>query len=316
MSEAAAIILLFPGQGSQKPGMAKDLVAAFPAARTAFEAVDQAIGAPIGRIAFEGPEETLTSTQNAQPALLAHGAAVWAVVRDRAAPRVRAAAGHSLGEFTAHLAAGAIDLPDAARLVRRRGELMYESGVQRPGAMAAVLGLGEALVEDACRRASSNGSQVVPANYNAPDQLVISGEVGAVERAMALAKDAGAKRVVRLKVSGAFHSPLMEVAAPGLHRALGEVTFRDGSFPVYSNVSARAVTQPDAAKRLLVEQLSAPVRWTALVQNLAADYPGALFVELGPGNVLSNLVRRIVPGARTAACGTAAEVEQLLSALA
>ena len=305
------LVLLFPGQGSQKPGMGKDLAAAEPAARAAFAEADAALGFPLSTLCFEGPEDRLTSTQNAQPALLAHGAAAWAAIRDAAGPFVRAAAGHSLGEFTAYHAAGALSLGDALAVVRTRGELMFESGTRRPGAMAAILGLTEERVERVCADARADGAICVPANYNTPEQLVISGQVDAVERAMALAKEAGAKRAIRLNVSGAFHSPLMAVAAPGLERALASVAMRAPAFPIYSNVSTEPVRDPDTATRLLVEQLTSPVRWTALVRRLAADHPGAAFVELGPGTVLSNLVRRIVPGAETIACGTAADVAAL-----
>lgn len=310
------IILLFPGQGSQKPGMGKDLAERFPEARAVFGAADRALGIPLSTICFEGPEAELTSTQNAQPALLAHGAAAWAVVRERVAPYVRAAAGHSLGEFTAYQAAGVVTLHEALVVVRRRGELMYESGVRRPGAMAAILGLCEAQVEEACRRASEEAGIVVPANYNTPEQLVISGEVAGVERAMVLAKEAGAKRALRLNVSGAFHSPLMQVAAEGLRAVLDSVAFAQAAFPVYSNVSTEPSDGVEDAKALLVRQLTAPVRWTEEVRRMAAAYPDALFLELGPGAVLSNLVKRIVPGARTAACGTAADVESLLTTIA
>src|SRR5919201_91239 len=310
------IVLLFPGQGSQKPGMGKDLADAFESACRVFEEADRALDFPLSELCFTGPEEELTSTQNAQPALLAHSAAAWAVVRERVAPHVRAAAGHSLGEFTAYHAAGAFTLADALRLVRRRGQLMYESGVQRPGAMAAILGLSESVVEGVCRRASEEGGVVVPANYNTPEQLVISGEVAGVERAMALAKEAGATRVLRLNVSGAFHSPLMEVAAAGLDSALAATPLTAPAFPVYSNVSTRPSEGMDDAKRLLVRQLTAPVRWTELVRNLAAAHPGALFVELGPGTVLINLVKRIAPQAQTAPCGKVADVEQLLQRVA
>jgi [acyl-carrier-protein] S-malonyltransferase len=306
------VVLLFPGQGSQKPGMAKDL-ADTPAARRVFETVDGSLGVSLSALAFNGPEEELTATQNAQPALLAHGAAVWALTKERLAPHVRAAAGHSLGEFTAYHAAGSLALAAAATLVRRRGELMYDSGVKRPGAMAAILGLDEAKVEEACRRASTNGEQVVPANYNTPEQLVISGEIAAVERAMELAKELGAKRALRLKVSGAFHSPLMEVARAGLSQALSNAEFRAPAFPVFSNVSAAPVTDPTEARRLLLEQLTSPVRWTDVVRSLASSYPTALFVEMGPGNVLTNLTKRIAPQIRSANCGTASEVEQLLA---
>jgi len=307
------VVLLFPGQGSQKPGMGADLAAEYPAARQVFDAVDHALGVGISTMCFSGPEEDLTSTQNAQPALLAHGAAAWAALRDRLAPHVRAAAGHSLGEFTAYHAAGAIELKEAARLVRRRGELMFESGMARPGAMAAIIGLSAAGVEDVCKQVSRAGGIVVPANYNSPDQLVISGEVSAVERAMAAAKLAGAKRALRLKVSGAFHSPLMEEASDGLRAALDSNGIRESAFPIYTNVSSRPAAGAHDASRLLLEQLSAPVRWTSLVQNLTHDFPGSLYIEMGPGSVLTNLVKRIVPGAETATCGTVADVKLILS---
>ncbi|HEX6533825.1 MAG TPA: ACP S-malonyltransferase [Gemmatimonadaceae bacterium] len=310
------IILLFPGQGSQKPGMGKDLAERYPEARAAFETADRTLGIPLSTLCFEGPEAELTATRNAQPALLAHGAAAWAVVRDRLRPMVRAAAGHSLGEFTAHHAAGTFALADALQIVRRRGELMNESGERRPGTMAAIIGLAEAAVEEACRRASAEGGVVVPANYNTPEQLVISGEVAAVERAMALAKEAGAKRALRLNVSGAFHSPLMEVAADGLRDALGAADACPPDFPVYSNVSAQPAQGLEDATSLLVRQLTSPVRWTDEVRNMAAAHSDALFLELGPGSVLGNLVKRIVPGARTAACGTVADIEHLLSTIA
>jgi [acyl-carrier-protein] S-malonyltransferase len=306
------VVLLFPGQGSQKPGMAKDLAERAPQARQVFEVVDRTLGVSLSSLAFHGPQDELTMTRNAQPALLAHGAAVWAVVKEKLASRVRAAAGHSLGEFTAYYAAGSLTLTDAATLVRRRGELMYDSGLKRPGAMAAILGLAEEKVEDACRRASMDGGCVVPANYNSPDQLVVSGETAAVERVMRLAKELGAKRALRLNVSGAFHSPLMEVAREGLQHALQQAEFTAPVFPVFSNVSARAVTDVDDAQHLLLEQLTSPVRWTEVVRGLAAAHPTALFVEMGPGNVLTNLTKRIAPNVTTATCGTAPEVDRLL----
>jgi [acyl-carrier-protein] S-malonyltransferase len=306
------VILLFPGQGSQRPGMGRDLAEAYPAARAVFDEADRDLGFPLSSLCFEGPEGELTSTQNAQPALLAHGAAAWAVVRDRLAPSVRAAAGHSLGEFTAYHAAGTFSLADALRVVRKRGELMYESGVERPGAMAAILGLDEKLVEEACRQASESEGVVVPANYNTPEQLVISGEVAAVERAMALSREAGARRAIRLKVSGAFHSPLMDVARNGLSHALEKTQASDPAFPVYSNVSAEPVREAGAACDLHVSQLTSPVRWTALVRRMASDIPQPIFLELGPGSVLANLVQRIAPGAEVLGCGTVEEVERVL----
>ncbi len=306
------IILLFPGQGSQKPGMGRDLYDEFPAAREIFEAADEVLGFPLTRLCFEGPEADLTATHNAQPALFAHGAAAWNVVRERIARHVRAAAGHSLGEFTAHYASGALPLADALRLVRRRAELMQDAGSANPGAMAAVLGLGEAELDDVCRRASTNSGVVVPANYNSPEQTVISGAARAVEHAMALAREAGAKRAMPLNVSGAFHSPLMEVAGAGLHEALNRAEFARPRFPVYSNVSASPAASTEEARTMLLRQLTAPVRWMAQVRAMADAFPGALYLEVGPGKVLTNLVRRILPAAETATCGTADDVRQLL----
>ncbi len=307
------VVLLFPGQGSQKPGMAKDLVNALPLSRETFAAVDAALGEPLGALCFDGPAEALTLTHNAQPALLAHGAAVWAVVKDRVGPLVRAAAGHSLGEFSAYHAAGALGLADAVKLVRRRGELMLASGKQRPGTMAAILGDVNGGIEALCARASAESGCVVPANYNAPGQVVISGEVAAVERAMEMAKAAGAKRAIRLNVSGAFHSPLMVGARDGLAAAIDTADVRDPVFPVYANVSGEPVRAASDARRLLLEQLTAPVRWAGLVERLAADYPDALYVEMGPGSVLVGLVKKIAPHVQTMTCGTVAEVDQLLS---
>jgi [acyl-carrier-protein] S-malonyltransferase len=305
------IILLFPGQGSQKPGMARDLASAFPEAKHALEEVDAALGLPLTQVMFEGPAEVLTATHNAQPALLAHGAAVWAVVRDRVQRFVRAAAGHSLGEHTAYHAAGAVGLPEAVRLVRARGELMHDAGVANPGTMAAILGELSRSVDDICAEASAVG-RVVPANYNSPEQTVVSGEIAGVERAMALAKTAGAKRVVRLAVAGAFHSPLMAPAAEGLGAAIESSRFSDPRFPVYSNVTAMPVSTASDAKDMLRRQLTSPVRWAELVRNMGATFPAAVYVEMGPGAVLSALVSRLVKGARTVACGTASEVEKLL----
>jgi [acyl-carrier-protein] S-malonyltransferase len=306
------IVLLFPGQGSQKPGMGKDLAEAFPVARGVFGEVDAALGTDLSRLCFEGPAEELTLTRNAQPALFAHGAAVWALTKDALRPHVRAAAGHSLGEFTAYHAADSVSLPGAARLVRRRGELMYETGVARPGTMAAILGTMTTPVEQICERATKEKGLVVPANFNTDDQVVISGEIAGVERAMELSKEAGAKRAIKLPVSGAFHSPLMEPAVVGLTDAIATSAFTDPVFPVYSNVTAEASTTAVGAKDLLLRQLTSPVRWATEIRNIAARFSDALYVEMGPGNVLSGLVGRLVNGARTLACGTPADVEKLL----
>ncbi len=291
--------------------MGKDLADAFPVARGVFGEVDAALGADLSRLCFEGPAEELTATKNAQPALFAHGAAVWSLVKDLLRPHVRAAAGHSLGEFTAYFAADTVSLPGGARLVRRRGELMFNTGNSRPGTMAAILGTTTTSIDDICTRATKDAGLVVPANYNTDEQTVISGEVAGVERAMELAKEAGAKRAIKLPVSGAFHSPLMQPAVVGLTDAIATSAFTDPVFPVFSNVTGEATTTAVDAKELLLRQLTSPVRWSSEIRNIAARFPEALYVEMGPGNVLTGLIGRLVKGARTFACGTAADVEKL-----
>ncbi|MBX9927467.1 MAG: ACP S-malonyltransferase [Gemmatimonadaceae bacterium] len=307
-------LLLFPGQGSQRPGMAKDLAEAFPEAADVFARADAALGTALSTLCFEGPADELTLTHNAQPALLAHGAAVWATVGPAMAGRVAAAAGHSLGEFTAWHAAGGLALEDALRLVRRRGELMLQTGTERSGAMAAILGELQRPITEICAEASTSGL-VVLANYNAVEQIVISGEVAGVEAGMALAKAAGAKRAVRLPVSGAFHSPLMAPAAEGLRAALAGTTWGAPQFPVFSNVTTDAVSDTAVAAGLLLEQLTSPVRWVEQVRAMAAAHPGATFVEMGPGNVLTGLVKRLAPDHATMTCGTADDVRALLALL-
>jgi [acyl-carrier-protein] S-malonyltransferase len=292
--------------------MGRDLAERFPEARDTFAAVDDALGVSLSRIMWEGPEDELTLTHNAQPAILAHTAAVLAVTATRLGG-IGAGAGHSLGEYSAHVAARTLTVTEAARLVRRRGELMYQAGRERPGAMAAVLGLATAQVESACNEASGPDGVAVAANLNAPDQTVISGDPGAVTLAGEGCKARGAKRVVALKVSGAFHSPLMAPAVDGLREALADASFLEPSFPVVANASAEAVTTGVDAKRLLADQLTAPVRWVGCMQRAAELVPGATFVEVGPGAVLTGLIKRIVPGATTVTLGTADEVEKFIS---
>ncbi|HSJ06983.1 MAG TPA: ACP S-malonyltransferase [Longimicrobiales bacterium] len=301
--------LLFPGQGSQFPGMGRELAEAYPDAKRTFEEADDVLGFALSRVAWDGPEEALTATSNAQPAILTHSIAAYRVVEARLGP-VGMAAGHSLGEFTAYVAAGALTFADGVRTVRRRGELMQQSGDERPGTMAALLGLDDDVVERVCREASADGGACVPANYNSPGQLVISGDVPAVERALELARAAGARRAVRLNVSGAFHSPLMEVAQAGLMAQLEAAAFTAPSFPVVSNVTAAPVREGAEARRLLVEQLTSPVRWTASMQAMLAAGV-TRFCEVGPGNVLSGLLRRVDRSAGAVALGTAAEVAAL-----
>lgn len=304
-------MLLCPGQGAQRVGMGKDLAERFPAARAVLAAVDEALELSLSRIMWEGPEDELTLTHNAQPAILAHSVAVHAVVGHALAPQL--AAGHSLGEYSAYVAAGALTLADAARLVRRRGELMLEAGRARPGTMAAVVGLDAERVAAACRAQSGDGRVVVAANFNAPDQTVISGDPEAVARAGERLKELGAKRVLPLKVSGAFHSPLMGPAEAGLQRELVRVPVREPAFPIVANATAEAVTTADAARRLLGAQLTAPVRWVASMQ-LAAARAGAqtAFLEIGPGSVLGGLLKRIVAPRTAEPLGTAEQVTAFL----
>jgi [acyl-carrier-protein] S-malonyltransferase len=306
-------IWLCPGQGAQKVGMGKDLAERFPAARAVFDAIDAALGVELSRLMFEGPEDELIATQNAQPAILAHSAAVFAVVSDKVAGGVAAAAGHSLGEYSAYVTAAALTAPDAAKLVRRRGELMQKAGEKRPGTMAAVLGLPTKDVEAACEEASQQASVAVAANINAPDQTVISGDPDAVRRAGDACKKRGAKRVIALKVSGAFHSPLMAPAQNHLQLALERATFEDPTFPVIANATAEAVKDAGRARRLLSDQLTAAVRWVECMQHAArVAGEGARYVEIGPGAVLAGLLKRIVPEANVISLGTADEVTKFM----
>ncbi len=293
--------------------MAKDLAEAFPESRAALAAVEEAVGFALSKVMWEGPEELLTRTDHAQPAILAHSVAVWAVVRPALAGRVAAGAGHSLGEYSAYAAAGALQPAEAARLVRRRGELMWEAGAARPGTMAAVMGLDAERVAAVCREASGPDAVAVAANLNAPDQTVISGDPAAVGRASELLKDAGAKRVIPLNVSGAFHSPLMAPAAARFGEALAGAALARPAFPVVANASAGPVRESDEVRRLLAAQLTSPVRWVESVRCLASlAGEGATFVEIGPGNVLTGLARRILGRVPTVNLGTAAEVAAFL----
>ncbi len=266
-------------------------------------------------IMFDGPAEELTSTKNAQPAILAHTAAVFAVVGEKVAGSVATAAGHSLGEYSAYVTANALDAADAAKLVRRRGELMQKAGDERPGTMAAVLGLATKEVEAACAETGQQASIAVVANINSPDQTVISGDPDAVTRAGEACKKRGAKRVIALNVSGAFHSPLMGPAKNHLQLALERAAFRDPAFPVVANATAEAVKDAARARRLLSDQLTAAVRWVECMQHAARiGGAGARFVEIGPGAVLAGLLKRIIPEANVVSLGTVDEVTKFMEA--
>ena len=303
--------VMMPGQGSQFVGMGRDLAVADARAMELFERADSVLGVPLSRICWEGPVEELTRTENAQPAILLHSFIAWSLLPDNVRAAVTVGAGHSLGEFTAYVASGALELDDALRLVRRRGELMARSGDERAGTMAAVIGLDPESVQSVCATVSVEGCVVVPANYNAPGQIVISGDVPAVESAMAAATEIGARKVIPLNVSGAFHSPLMGSARSGLAEAITEVELADPIFPVVANATAMEVSTASEARARLVEQLTSPVRWVESVETIAAGVPD-LWIEVGPGRVLSGLLKRIDRGQLSAAAGTPVELEQMV----
>jgi [acyl-carrier-protein] S-malonyltransferase len=287
--------------------MGHALAGASPAARAVFDEADDVLGVALSPLMWNGPEDTLTETHNAQPALLVHSVAVLRAVEERLGP-VAWVAGHSLGEFSAHVAAGTLAFADALRAVRRRGQLMFEAGRTRPGTMAAVLGLSDEAMEDVCSRVSDG--VCVPANFNSEGQVVVSGDRAGVGQGMELAREAGARRVVELTVSGAFHSPLMEPAERGLRDHLADVAFSDPHTPVVSNVTAAPVTSGEVARELLVRQLTSPVRWAA---SIAAMVEAGVddFLELGPGSVLCGLNKRNARGVPCASIGTPDDVSRL-----
>ncbi len=286
----AKVAFVFPGQGSQEVGMGKELYEQYPEARAVFDAADDALGEKLSKLCFEGPLDTLKLTANTQPAILVVSIAAHAVLSKRAgAPALLA--GHSLGEYSALVAAGALSLPDAVRTVRARGTFMQEAVPAGTGAMAAVLGLPPEKVKEVCD-AVANGEVLSPANYNSPEQTVIAGTAAAVERASPALTAAGAKRVMLLPVSAPFHCALMAPVKPRLQAVLDKVTLRPLSAPVVSNVEASANSDEKRVVPLLVEQVTAPVRWIECTQALAAAGVTQV-VELGPGKVLCGLVKRI-----------------------
>ncbi len=306
---------LFPGQGSQYVGMGSDLASGFPAARRLFDAADRVLGFSLSTAMFgtgepEGDTERLRQTEVTQPALYLHSLAVMTVLEE-AGIGFDMVAGHSLGEYSALAASGAIAFEDGLTIVRERGRLMAEAGRLRPGGMAAVIGTEDALIEEVCAEASQGTQVVQPANYNSPGQVVISGDLTAIERATALLAERGARKVVPLPVSGAFHSPLMEHARAGLADALANLPLRTPRVPVYLNVSGLPTTDPEAIRARLLEQLLAPVRWTQTLQAMGSD-GAARFVEIGAGKVLSGLVKRTLGrDAETMAIGTRDDFEAL-----
>jgi [acyl-carrier-protein] S-malonyltransferase len=285
------VAFVFPGQGSQYVGMARDLVEQSKAARDIFGVADSILGFSLSSVCFNGPEEELRQTKNTQSAIFLHSIILSKLFTDSKASM---AAGHSLGEYSALVHAGALSFEDGLRLVRLRGELMQQAGIEQRGTMAAVVGLDPATVEEVCNEASANGI-VQAANFNSPGQVVVSGSVDGVRRAMEIAKNRGAKLVKELPVSGAFHSPLMESARDGLRQALETTTICDAAIPVYANVTAAPVQNAGEIRELLIRQLTSPVRWEESVMNMAND-GATTFIELGPGKVLQGLVKRIRSG--------------------
>jgi [acyl-carrier-protein] S-malonyltransferase len=265
-----SIAFIFPGQGSQAPGMGRELATAYPAARAVFEEADAALGFALSELCFNGPAEELQLTENTQPAILTVSIAALRAIEAEGLPRPDFVAGHSLGEYSALVAAGALSLTDAVRVVRRRGRHMQEAVPVGDGAMAAVLGSDFKTVEAVCREAAAEGEVCSPANINSPDQIVIAGTAAAVERALPLLKERGAKRAVMLKVSAPFHCALMLPAQERLAADLEEIEFRDLSVPLVSNVDAAPLTEGARAKESLVRQVSAPVRWRETIDLLVA----------------------------------------------
>ena len=281
---------IFPGQGSQFVGMAKDLFDNSDIAKKMIEEAEEAIGVEISKIMFDGPEEALKQTDITQPAIFLHSMILNQLLNTIKPDMV---AGHSLGEYSALVAANAVNFIDAFKLVRFRGQFMLQAGIEQPGTMAAIIGLPMEKLEEICKEASTKGI-VQCANFNSPGQVVISGSVDGVMEAMALSKQNGAKLAKQLVVSGAFHSPLMQSASDKLKEKLDQTDFRDAQIPVYANVTAKAVTSKDEIRDLLLAQLNAPVRWEETIKNMIADGADE-FVEVGPGKVLQGLVKRINP---------------------
>ena len=312
----SSVAFVFPGQGSQSVGMGRELATSSPAAAAVWASADAALGESISTLAWEGPAERLDLTENAQPALLAASIAILEAMRERwiaagsppAAPAF--AAGHSMGQYSALVAAGVLSLDDGVRLVRRRGELMQASGKGRDGAMAALIGLDDAKLPELIADASTHGTFVI-ANRNSPGQVVVSGDRAAIEAGAETAKALGAKRAIVLPVSVAAHSPLMAEAADGMRETLATIAFADPSATLLANADARPITTADGARGELVEHLTAGVDWVAAVERMTAAGV-TTFVEVGPGKVLTGLIKRIAPEAEIVSADDPATHDRLL----
>ena len=309
MAEAVKTAYVFPGQGAQWVGMGKDLCESSNSARAVFKHADEALGFPISQLCFDGSEEELRLTINVQPAIVTFSLALLAAIKDtgdHVIPAPTFVAGHSLGEYTALAAAGVLDATAAILLARERGQLMHQASLASPGGMTAVIGLDEASLTDICFRAG-----VRIANYNCPNQLVISGEKDKLEKAASLAEAAGAKRVIPLQVSGAFHTPLMQPAADGLAVAISSISFAEPLLPIIANTTAEEATTAETVKEELLHQLCHGVQWQRSVEYMINKGITA-FIEIGPGKVLSGLIKRIDKGVSTINIGDAQAISNLL----
>jgi [acyl-carrier-protein] S-malonyltransferase len=307
--------MIFPGQASQVVGMAHDLAQSSGAAADFLQEVNGHLGDELTSIMFEGPSEVLTETRNAQPAILAHSVAISLALKEMGVvPSI--VAGHSLGEFSAAVAAGALDPADGLRIVRKRGDLMFAAGQAIPGTMAAVLGLGSEAVIEVCAKVTAETGVVVLANHNSDGQIAISGEIAAVEAAGVALKEAGARRVIPLNVSGAFHSPLLEGAAAEFQQYLDTIEIRTPDVPLVANVTATAVSEAGDLKIGFGRQLTSPVLWHDIMGVLAgSEIPPKVVLEVGPGRVLTNLAKRAYPDVKFLPVGTVSDLESVLDFL-
>ncbi len=297
---------IFPGQASQFVGMGKDLYETFALAKTYFDQANDILGFDLKTICFEGPEEELKQTYVTQPAIYVHSAIVSRILKDEYGMQAQGVAGHSLGEYSALYAAGSLSFEDGLKLVQIRGRLMHESGKKTPGTMAALIGLSEEQVAEVCRKAAAYGT-IQPANFNSPGQIAVSGDVQAVHKAIEIAKEMGARKAVELVVSGAFHSPLMKHAQEGLQAALKQTEIKEARVPLYANVTALPVAEAGHIKGHLFKQLTSPVLWQKSMENMIAD-GYEQFYEIGPGKVLTGLLKRIN---RQVPCKPVGTVEQI-----